>query len=138
MDLPVIFQLDASSGEATGTLAPFCCNACREAARAEIGFSRMVDGTTQLSDFGYIPHCEQCGAEICGIRGGSLDKHDWCIGIECEDGFPVYVDDRQLGYRRTPAAATEYALDVIARLRADGDYRLNDKPAGFMPPALSN
>jgi hypothetical protein len=27
-------------------------------------------------------------------------------------------------------------MEVIQRLVADGDYRLNDRPAGFMPPSL--
>jgi hypothetical protein len=63
-------------------------------------------------------------------------EHDWAIGIKCEDGYPVFVDDRQLSYRPTQQAAKAYALEIIARLQADGNYSLNDKPHGFMPPDL--
>ena len=65
---------------------------------------------------------------------GEVGKHDWCIGAPCEDGHPVFVDDRQLSYHATPELAKELALRVIADLQADGDYRLNDKPQGFLPP----
>lgn len=67
---------------------------------------------------------------------GEVGRHDWCIGTGCEEGYPVFVDDRQLSYRPTPKAAMGYALEVIARLHADGDYRLNDRPSGFLPPPL--
>lgn len=67
---------------------------------------------------------------------GAVDKHEWVIGIKCEDGYPVFVDDRQLSYRPTQVAAKAYALEIIARLKADGDYRLDDKPQGFLPPYL--
>lgn len=69
---------------------------------------------------------------------GSVGKHDWCVGAATEDGCLVFVDDRPLGYQASPWLATCYALSVIARLQADGDYRLNDKPAGFLPPPLSS
>lgn len=68
---------------------------------------------------------------------GHIGIHDWVLGECCEDGIPVFVDDRQLAYRKTQEAATAYALEIIARLQADGDYRLNDKPAGFLPPPLA-
>lgn len=67
---------------------------------------------------------------------GTVGKHDWAIGIKCEDGYPVFVDDRQLSYRPTQMAAKTYALEIIARIQADGDYSLYDKPQGFLPPAL--
>lgn len=67
---------------------------------------------------------------------GSIGKHDWCIGKWTEDGFAVFVDDRQLSYRKSHDEAVAYAKDIIARLIADGDYRLNDKPSGFLPPAI--
>lgn len=67
---------------------------------------------------------------------GGIGKHDWAVGEECGDGFAVFVDDRPLGYRKSAELARQYALEIIARLQADGDYRLNDKPAGFLPPAL--
>ena len=71
-------------------------------------------------------------------RSGSVGKHDWCIWENGEEGFAVSVDDRQLSYRPSETAARAYAFRVIARLRADGDYRLNDRPAGFMPPEISD
>lgn len=68
---------------------------------------------------------------------GSIGKHDWIVGEwVLSEGFPVYVDDRQLTHRLTMVAAINYALGVIQRLQEDGDYRLNDKPAGFMPPPI--
>jgi hypothetical protein len=67
---------------------------------------------------------------------GEDGRHDWAIGKGCEDGFPVFVDDRQLSYRPTLRAARGYAVEIIARLHADGDYRLSDKPSGFLPPPL--
>lgn len=69
---------------------------------------------------------------------GEVGRHDWAIGAACEDGYPVFVDDRQLSYRRTEKAAMAYAVEIISRLQADGDYRLNNKPAGFLPPPLPN
>lgn len=65
---------------------------------------------------------------------GEVGKHDWCVGEQCGDGFLVFVDDRPISYRPSPTLARELALDVIADLQADGDYRLNDKPQGFRPP----
>lgn len=73
---------------------------------------------------------------VAEITNGSMGKHDWAIGKACGDGIPVFVDDRQLSYRESPEAARAYALEIIERLQADGDYRLNDKPAGFLPPPL--
>lgn len=130
---PVLFELDPQTKEATGVVAPFCSHRCRAASRQ---FSAHAEGTSVAGDFGFAPECEGCGEEIFGERNGSVRLHDWVIGEECEDGFSVFVDDRQLSYRPTPSAAKAYALDIIARLEADGDYRLNDKPAGFLPPAL--
>lgn len=74
---------------------------------------------------------------VSQAKKGEVGRHDWAIGDGCEDGFPVFVDDRQLAYRQTQDLAQAYALEIIARLQADGDYRLNDKPAGFLPPPLS-
>lgn len=65
-----------------------------------------------------------------------VGKHDWCVGNQTEEGFLVFVDDRPVSYRPTLESARTLALEIIARCAADGDYRLNDKPAGFNPPAL--
>lgn len=69
---------------------------------------------------------------------GEFKGHDWALGKECEDGVLVFVDDVQLSYRKTREAAKQLAFDVIERIVADGDYRLYDKPNGFMPPVLKN
>lgn len=84
-----------------------------------------------------IAHAGYRGLVEAIPTSGEDGRHDWAIGKGCEDGFPVFVDDRQLSYRPTPRAARALALEVIARCRADGDYRLNDKPAGFSPPPLA-
>lgn len=68
---------------------------------------------------------------------GSIGKHDWCVSAATGDGYLVHVDDRPVGYRASPRLAICYAFLLIARLQADGDYRLNDKPAGFSPPPLA-
>lgn len=65
---------------------------------------------------------------------GTAGTHDWCIGDPCEDGYLVYVDDRPVTYRDTLCAAQLFAFDLIERLQADGDYRLNEQPNGFNPP----
>ena len=83
-----------------------------------------------------IAHAGYRGLVEAIPTSGEDGRHDWAIGKGCEDGFPVFVDDRQLSYRPTPRAARALALDVIARCRADGDYRLNDRPAGWSPPPL--
>jgi len=132
---PVLYDLDPGTKEATGTVAFYCCNRCRASSRP---FSMASEGTSEIGDFGFVPQCEGCGEEVFSERKGSVRRHDWAIGEECEDGFPVYVDDRQLSYRPTPTTAKNYALEIIARLEADDDYRLNDKPAGFLPPPLKN
>lgn len=68
---------------------------------------------------------------------GSVGKHDWSVGAATGDGYLVHVDDRPITYRASPWLAICHAFSVIARLQADGDCRLNDKPAGFMPPPLA-
>lgn len=70
------------------------------------------------------------------LTSGSVGKHDWCVEEKTEDGFLVFVDDRPVSYRDSLQKAKAYALHLIARLIADGDYRLNDRPSGFFPPAL--
>lgn len=77
------------------------------------------------------------GETDTGMPCGEYQGHDWAIGAECGDGFSVFVDDVQLGYKPTVDAATMYAQEVIDRILADGNYRLYDKPAGFMPPVLT-
>ncbi|MGF6440217.1 hypothetical protein [Paraburkholderia youngii] len=63
---PVLFELDKETGEATGTVMPFCSTACRDACggTSYAGFPRSSEGTSRFSDFGYDPQCEQCGTDI--------------------------------------------------------------------------
>lgn len=99
----------------------------------------MIQDQTWLEVEGLLRSTKH-GLALQGVEDdlkGSVGKHDWCIGKECGDGFLVFVDDRPLSYRSTPLAAKEYAQEIIARLQADGDYRLNDRPAGFLPPRLT-
>lgn len=72
-------------------------------------------------------------ADDRGDLKGVVGKHHWAIGINCGDGYPVLVDDCLLPYQPTQAAAKAYALEIINRIQADGDYMLNDQPQGFMP-----
>lgn len=85
-------------------------------------------------------HQEKQGAQLeISVKVGvnyEIGKHDWCVSERTADGYLVYVDDRPVSYRHSLDAARRLALDVIDRCFADGDYRLNDKPAGFMPPAI--
>lgn len=64
--LPVLFDLDPETGEATGTVMPFCSNTCRDAAGGEQcpGFKKSAAGHSKVGDFGYDVHCEQCGKTI--------------------------------------------------------------------------
>jgi len=41
-----------------------------------------------------------------------------------------------LSYRKTEKSAKMYALEIIARINADGGYRLYNRPKGFLPPML--
>ena len=95
-------------------------------------------GTLERSLLSFaIAHAGYRGLVEAIPTSGEDGRHDWAIGKGCEDGFPVFVDDRPLSYRSTPRAARALALEIIARCRADGDYRLNDRPAGFSPPPLA-
>lgn len=68
---------------------------------------------------------------------GSIGKHDWCLGQPSGDGIAVFVDDRPAGNSKSIEGAQRRAKDFIARIQADGDYRLNDKPQGFIPPRMA-
>lgn len=95
-------------------------------------------GTLERSLLSFaIAHAGYRGLVEAIPTSGEDGRHDWCIGKGCESGFLAFVDDRPLSYRATPRAARTLALEVIARCRADGDYRLNDRPAGFSPPPLA-
>lgn len=66
VSMPVLFELDPATSEATGTVMPFCSTRCLEACGGTqyAGFAKSSAGTTSLNDFGFDPHCEQCGADI--------------------------------------------------------------------------
>ena len=63
---PVLFELDKETGEATGTVMPFCSEKCRDACGGTgySGFARSSEGSSRFGDFGYDPQCEQCGEDI--------------------------------------------------------------------------
>lgn len=63
---PVLFELDKETGEATGTVMPFCSKECRDACggTSYTGFARSSEGSSRFGDLGYDPQCEQCGADI--------------------------------------------------------------------------
>lgn len=63
-EIPCIFEVDATISEATGTVAPFCSEECRTKAIGSLGFLSSTNGVSRVNDFGYTPHCEECGAEI--------------------------------------------------------------------------
>lgn len=64
--VPCLLEVDPETLEATGTVSPFCSVACRSLAMTSIGFPVMQFGVRKLSDFGYTPHCEECGRELLG------------------------------------------------------------------------
>jgi len=63
-EIPCIFEVAPSTNEATGTVAPFCSDECRAKALGTLGFISAKNGVSYVNDFGYTPHCEECGAEI--------------------------------------------------------------------------
>ena len=98
------------------------------------GFTLFVDDLTKTP--------EQLAAAIDAVvpddasEKGEIGKHDYNVSLSGEDGYAVHVDDRQLSYRKTLEEGVAYAKNIIARLQADGDYRLSDKPSGFLPPEI--
>lgn len=64
IEIPCLFELDPVTQEATGTVVPFCSVECRTEAKGTLGFPAAAEGTCRLADFGYVPHCEECGEEI--------------------------------------------------------------------------
>mgnify|MGYP006920773575 CR=1 FL=1 len=84
----------------------------------------------------YVAHALRTKRALRMARG-SVGKHDWCVGAWCPDGYKVFVDDRHVAYSPSIAAAVALALNLIERAIADGDYRLNDKPSGFIPPQIA-
>lgn len=66
VSMPVLFELDPDTNEATGTVMPFCSTSCRDACGGTqyAGFAKSSAGTSSLNDFGFDPHCEQCGLDI--------------------------------------------------------------------------
>lgn len=62
--IPVLFQLDPDTREATGTVMPFCCEQCRSACGDGHGLGLVAHGETDPGDFGYDVQCEECGAPV--------------------------------------------------------------------------
>lgn len=63
MTFPVIFELEPETGEATGTVRPFCSNECREAFIPD-NLPHVAYGQNSVYEFGFVPKCEQCGAFV--------------------------------------------------------------------------
>lgn len=59
MEILCLFELDTTTGEANGTVMPFCSEACRSVV-ATTTHAPWRKGVSQHSDFGYTPHCEEC------------------------------------------------------------------------------
>ena len=66
-EIPVLFEIDPVSREATGTVMPFCSTTCREACTTH-GLREVKAGMSSLASFGYQPHCEQCGKPARGQK----------------------------------------------------------------------
>lgn len=64
MAILCLVQLDPATQEATGTVVPFCSEKCRHEAKSSLDYPDHTDGVSDAIDFGFVPHCEQCGAEM--------------------------------------------------------------------------
>lgn len=64
--IPAAFEIDQHTGEATGTVVPFCSDACYEAAKEDLKkrFTVHRESHSYLGDFADGPACEHCGALI--------------------------------------------------------------------------
>lgn len=64
--VPVLYQLDPDTGDATGTVMPFCSTDCRDACGAlrYPGLRTVRLGHSRLSACGFNPQCEHCGGDI--------------------------------------------------------------------------
>lgn len=62
--VPVIYDLDPETGEATGMVRPFCSDECRNAFIPE-NLPHVAHGREDvILNFGFVPKCEQCGAFV--------------------------------------------------------------------------
>lgn len=99
--IPVLFQLDPATREATGTVMPFCSDACRAACGDEHGLGLTVKGNSAVSDFGYEVHCEQCGKPVAldqkPIATASFDDLfvDAVSGLK--EYYPLLQDEEIVG-----------------------------------------
>jgi hypothetical protein len=64
--MPVLFELDPDTNEATGTIIPFCSISCRDACAGTQyeGFAKSATGTDSITPFWFDPQCERCGLDI--------------------------------------------------------------------------
>lgn len=110
MEIPCIFEVDPNTKEATGTVAPFCSEGCRYKAGGERypGFKVASIGVSRLSDFGYEPHCEDCGSEITEIK-----THGWVVNPS-SNLRPK--DVMQFGFHLEGDVLFPDGMDVICRL----------------------
>lgn len=114
-----IFEIDPETKEATGTVSPFCSETCRTKAgdTAFPGFKASVLGTSHHGDFGYTPHCEECGNEIVEIH-----THGWII--TCSSNVTAQ-DIMQYGFRLDGDVLLPDSMDDIRGLLGD-DFIVTD------------
>lgn len=99
MEIPCIFAVDPDTKEANGAVAPFCTEGCRNKAGGEHypGFKAASLGISHLADFGYTPHCEECGNEIIEMKtqGWSIT---WSSNVTAKDIMPFgfHLEDGRL------------------------------------------
>lgn len=77
--LPVLREHNARE-DAAGTVMPFCSETCREAGGGTSypGLNHAAVGWMTVDDFGYTPHCEECGCEI--RKGERMEPHEMTLG----------------------------------------------------------
>jgi hypothetical protein len=104
MSILCLFQIDPDTREATGTVVPFCSEKCRHEAKSSLDFPDHTEGISDHADFGFDPHCEQCGAEITSsatlseayngpsVEGAqaALKAHGAALGIAGGTSLQVY------------------------------------------------
>lgn len=103
---------------------------CVDSIVLEMPWSHNIESTLSLFQL----HHSQYRMLVGRVASGNAGSHDWSIVDGGEDGFQAFVDGRPLGYRKSFPLAQMLAFNLIERIQADGDYRLNDRPAGFNPP----
>lgn len=105
MSILCLFQIDPDTREATGTVVPFCSENCRHEAKSSLDFPDHTEGISGPHDFGFVPHCGQCDAEISSVGSteseerkqpsleaaqAALKAHGTALGIEGDASIQVW------------------------------------------------